>query len=117
MKIEFNDLEPIYIQIVNYFKVMIASKQIEGGEKMPSVRELSADIGVNPNTIQRAYSELERDELLYTQRGKGKYVTEDQGIIKGLRKSMSKGLIDKFINEMNDLGFSKDEIIEIISEN
>lgn len=117
MNIEFNDLEPIYIQIVNYFKVAIASKRIKEGEKMITASDLSVDMGVNPNTARRAFTELEREGIIFSQRGKGKYVTDDEEVIKKLRKSMSSDLVKKFISEMLELGFTKEEIKKIIDEN
>lgn len=115
MNIEFNNVEPIYIQIVNHIKRQIASSKIEGGDKLPSVRELSVDIKVNPNTIQRAYAELEREGLAYTKRGMGKFVTEDEEIIKSLKIDMAKDILLNFIKEMKHLGFKKDEIINMVS--
>lgn len=115
MNIEFNNIEPIYIQIVNHIKRQIASSKIQGGDKLPSVRELSIDIKVNPNTIQRAYAELEREELAYTKRGMGKFVTEDEQIVKSLKIDMAKDILLSFIKEMKHLGFKKDEIIKMVS--
>ena len=115
MKIEFNEREPIYIQIINHIKTQIASSNIKGGDKLPSVRELSVEIKVNPNTIQRAYGEIEREGLAYTKRGMGKFVTEDDSIIKKLKVHMAKDVLEKFMNEMNHLGFTKNEIIQMVS--
>ncbi|KYH35539.1 HTH-type transcriptional repressor YtrA [Clostridium tepidiprofundi DSM 19306] len=115
MNIEFNNIEPIYIQIVNYIKGQIASNKIKGGDKLPSVRELSLKIKVNPNTIQRAYAELEREGLTYTQRGMGKFVTKDENAIKSLKIDMGKDILSNFIKEMKHLGFDKNEILEMIS--
>ncbi len=115
MKIEFNEREPIYIQIINHIKMQIASSDIKGGDKLPSVREFSVEIKVNPNTIQRAYSEIEREGLAYTKRGMGKFVTEDESIIKKLKVHMGKNVLEKFISEMNHLGFTRNEIIQMVS--
>ncbi|SHH57645.1 GntR family transcriptional regulator [Clostridium grantii] len=116
MNIVFNDKEPIYTQIINYIKKSIVSGELQGGEKLVSVRELSQNFKVNPNTIQRAYTELEREELAFTKRGMGKYVTEDKEIIKKLKKNMAKNILNNFIIEMKELGFESKDIIEIVSE-
>ena len=86
---DFNDNLPIYIQIMNLLKSKMVSGEISGGDKLPSVREFSKELKVNPNTIQRAYQELEREELVFTQRGMGTFVTEDIEIIKRLKKNMA----------------------------
>jgi len=114
--VDFNDNLPIYIQIMNLLKSQIAAGEISGGDKLPSVREFSKELKVNPNTIQRAYQELEREELVFTQRGMGTFVTEDVEMIKRLRKDMATSIVKNFIEEMNKLGFKPKEIIEIISE-
>ena len=68
--VEFNNKEPIYLQIVELIKKAVASGELGAGEKLPSVREMSAMIGVNPNTLQRSYAELERLGITYTNHGR-----------------------------------------------
>ncbi len=113
---DFNENLPIYIQIMNLLKSKMVSGEISGGDKLPSVREFSKELKVNPNTIQRAYQELEREELVFTQRGMGTFVTEDIEIIKRLKKNMATNVVNNFLTEMKKIGFSSNEIIEIISE-
>ena len=106
---------PIYIQIMNLIKSKIVSGELKRGDKLPSVREFSKELIVNPNTIQRAYQELEREEFVYTQRGMGTFVTENIDTIQGVKKSMATDLIDQFLSEMKNLGFKNDEIKEMVS--
>ncbi len=113
---EFNENLPIYIQIMNLIKGKMTSGEISGGDKLPSVRELSKELKVNPNTIQRTYQELEREDLVFTQRGMGTFVTEDTEIIKELKKSMATDVVNGFLMEMKKLGFNSNEIMDIISE-
>lgn len=113
---DFNENLPIYIQIMNLLKSKMVSGEISGGDKLPSVREFSKELKVNPNTIQRAYQELEREELVFTQRGMGTFVTEDIEIIKKLKKNTATNVVNNFLTEMKKIGFSSNEIIEIISE-
>lgn len=115
-KLKFNDNLPIYIQIMNYLKSKIVTGQLKPNDKLPSVRELSSTLKVNPNTIQRTYSELEREGVTYTQRGMGTFVTEDKDLIYNLKKNMAKEILEDFIKNMSNLGFSKEEVIRIISE-
>ncbi|SHH30979.1 DNA-binding transcriptional regulator YhcF, GntR family [Sporanaerobacter acetigenes DSM 13106] len=116
-KMEFDDKLPIYIQIMNYIKKKIVSGEINGGGKLPSVRELSSELKVNPNTVQRTYQELERENLVFTQRGMGTFVIEDAQIIKSLKNDMAVDIVNNFISEMKELGFEYKEIVEIILDN
>lgn len=113
---EFDDNYPIYIQIMNLIKNKMVSGEITGGDKLPSVREYSKELKVNPNTIQRSYQELEREGLIFTQRGMGTFVTEDIEIIQRLKKSMAENIVDNFLMEMKRIGFNSKEILKIISE-
>lgn len=113
---EFNDNLPIYIQIMNLIKTKMVSGEICGGDKLPSVREFSKELKVNPNTIQRTYQELEREELVFTQRGMGTFATEDMEVIKKLKKNMASNVVNEFLLEMKKLGFDPNEIMEIISD-
>ena len=113
---EFDNNLPIYIQIMNYLKKQIISGQLKEGDKLYSVRELSSKLKVNPNTIQRSYQELEREELVYTQRGLGTFVTEDKDVILKLKKEMASQIVKDFLIEMKELGYSADDIIELVAE-
>lgn len=113
----FNDNLPIYIQIMNLIKKRIILGQIKEGEKLESVRDLSAELKVNPNTIQRSYQELEREDLVFTQRGMGTFVTEDRNIIIQLKDTMAASIIGDFLKDMKSLGFSEEEIIDLINKN
>lgn len=114
MNIEFNNIEPIYIQIINHYKKLIASGELKGSDKLPSVRELALELKVNPNTIQKAFSELEREDLVYTVRGTGKFVVDNMDIVKKLKVNMAKEVIENFISSMKSLGFEGKEIIEVL---
>lgn len=113
--IEFSDNIPIYVQIVQLIKKKIVAKELKGGDKLESVRELSTKLRVNPNTVQRVYKELEREGLAYTQRGMGTFLTEDKSIINSLKEDMAKDVVKSFIDGMRNLGFTNEDIIEIIS--
>ena len=113
---EFNEKAPIYVQIMDSIQRDIVRGVIKGGDKLPSVRELSERFRVNPNTVQRAYQELERQGITFTQRGMGTFVTEDENKIKLIKREMSKEVIELFVGGMKDLGFSKEEILEIVEK-
>lgn len=116
MEFEFDDDKPIYKQLVEMLKLEIVLGNFKSGKKLPSVRELSSMIRVNPNTIQRSLSELEQDGLIYTKRTSGKFVTEDENIIHQVKKELATRKIDNFINDMNILGLDKDEVMKLLKE-
>lgn len=115
MNTQFNDNIPIYIQIMNLIKRDIVTKKHKGGDKLPSIRELSEELKVNPNTLSRAYSELEREGITFTQRGTGTFIVEDEKMIENVKKQSALKVISEFVNGMKSLGFSGDEIIQIVT--
>ena len=112
--LKFDDKLPIYIQIMNFLKKRMVAGEIKGADKLPSVRDLSSKLKVNPNTVQRSYQELEREGLVYTQRGMGTFVIDDESIIKDLRRDMAKEIVEKFLANMRELGFDRKEIVEVV---
>ena len=112
---EFNNSISIYVQIMDEVKRWIISGKLKGGDKLPAVRELALDFKVNPNTVQRMYQELEGEGIVRSQRGIGRFVTEDQTKLKDLKLSVSSALIKTFIEEMKALGFQDSEITSEIT--
>lgn len=110
----FNSVTPIYIQIIEHIRLSIAVGEYRAGDKLLSVRELAAEAEVNPNTMQKALSELERDGLLYTQRTAGRFITEDKKIIASLREQLAQKQLDTFLSEMSRLGYSESEAAELL---
>lgn len=113
---KFEENTPIYVQIMDYIKRKIITEEYKKGDKLPSVRELAEIIKVNPNTVQRAYQELEREEVAYTQRGMGRYITEDEGKIVKLKKQMAEEIINNFVDGMTKLGYNSNEMLETLHE-
>ena len=109
MNWEFLDGAPIYTQIVDQMTMRIASGTYAPGEKLPSVRDLAMDAGVNPNTMQRALAELERQELVFTERTSGRFVTKDEQVLKGLQKALAKRYFDEFAEKLRKIGMTSDE--------
>lgn len=112
----FNDNTPIYLQIVNTLKRNIASGAYPPGSRLPSVRDLALEAGVNPNTMQRALSELERSGLVNSQRTAGRFITEDAGALLDLRKSMSEEIVSDFIARLRGLGMSDEQILDTVRD-
>ncbi len=113
---EFNNNIPIYLQIIDNIKRDIVVGKLKAGQKMSSVRELARILKVNPNTMQRVYQELDREKITFTKRGMGTYVTEEEKTISSLKKEISKKIILDFVEGMNKLGFSNEEMINILKE-
>lgn len=105
---------PIFLQIMERMQTDIIAGKYQPGEKIPSVRELAADAAVNPNTMQKALSELERIGLLYSQRTSGRFITENTNMIHQLRIDLAREQIQQFLNSMELLGFSNSEAIAFI---
>ena len=111
---EFQDHLPIYAQLMDTLKRRIITGRYLPGEKLPSVRELAAEAGINPNTVQRAFSELEREGLIYTQRAPGKSVTENADEIKSARQALAKTQVAEFLSNMQSLGYSVGDVIVLL---
>lgn len=116
MKNDFDPNLPIYIQVMEEIKKEIFSGHYLPGNKISSVRELALEYSVNPNTIQKALSELERTGIIYSKRALGRYVSEDKTLIVSLKKEVSSSKIKEFVLEMEALGFSREEVITMIKE-
>ncbi len=116
MNRNFRSDQPIYTQLVGQLEQEIASGALPPGERLPSVRDLATELGVNPNTVQRALQELERAGLLYTQRTNGRFVTEDVEAIARCKKNLAEGLMKDFLAAMTLLGYRRSDILALLQE-
>lgn len=107
----FEGNSPIYLQIIEKLETGIAAGTYAPGQKMPSVRDLALEAGVNPNTVQRAFAELERDGLLHSQRTSGRFVTEDRQKLSALRVTLGRKYIGELFERLTGLGLSQEEIL------
>ncbi len=107
---------PIYMQIMNRVRESIASGELAPGDRVASVREMAADFEVNPNTMQRALNELEREGLLISERTAGRFVTTDRQLIIQLKREAAEEAADAFRREMAALGFTEEEMMEFFRE-
>ena len=108
--------KPIYLQIMERIQLDIITGKFQPGDKLPSVRELAAEAAVNPNTMQKALSELERSQLVYSVRTSGRYITEDKELIRKMKEQLAAGEIRKFIQQMKRLGITPEEVSEWIQK-
>lgn len=105
---------PIYSQLVEDIRMRIVSDAYPPGSRLPSVRELASEAGVNPNTMQRAFTELERNGLLETRRTSGRFVTEDEALIRSIRRELAREQLAEFFHKMEQLGYQKQEALALI---
>jgi GntR family transcriptional regulator len=113
-ELEFNNNIPIYLQVIEKIKQDIVSGKLKPGEKMQSSREYSNELGINFNTVARVYKELEMEEIVFTKRGLGTFITESTEQINSLRYDMAKKQIVTFIKGMEQIGYTKEEMIRFI---
>lgn len=114
---DLNSDRPIYAQILEKLQVRIVCGTYKPGEWLPSVRDLAAEANVNPNTMQRAFTELERSGLVTTQRNMGRVVTQDVQLIETAKHRMAVTQMNSFFVNMRQLGYSDNEIISLINQN
>ena len=116
MDYKFDNERPIYIQLVELIRVEIISGKLSIGERIPSVRELSLKLRVNPNTLQKALQELENDGLIYTERTNGKFVTDNIKLIEKAKEELAKVKVNKYLMDMQNIGITKEEAINYLKE-
>ncbi|MBR5401815.1 MAG: GntR family transcriptional regulator [Treponema sp.] len=116
MEYQFTNDKPIYLQLMDVFKVAIVSGELPKGVRLDSVRDLAIVAKVNPNTMQKALSELERIGLVRTERTSGRFITDDEELILSMKKEIAENEIRVFLEKMKKMGLSKDTIIKMVSE-
>lgn len=113
---EYSKDKPIYAQIIENIKMSIISGKYKPGEKLLSVREMAVLAKVNPNTMQRALQELEKDNLVFAKRTSGRFITEDINMIDELKESFARKQIMDFYEKMKSIGLTKDEIMRYVQK-
>lgn len=116
MEWKIDNNKPVYIQLVEQLKVKIISGEIELDSKLDSVRSLAADAMVNPNTMQKALAELEREGFVYSKRTSGIFVTDNKELIENERKNLVKDNVKKTLDTLINLGYTNDEILSLVEE-
>ena len=107
---------PIYLQIIERVQMDIITGRYQPGDKLPSVRDLAQEAAVNPNTMQKALSELERSGLIYSQRTSGRFITEDKELIHQMKKGLDAAEVSAFVAHMKQLGITPEEIRQLLAE-
>lgn len=107
---------PIYLQIIERVQMDIITGRYQPGDKLPSVRDLAQEAAVNPNTMQKALSELERSGLIYSQRTSGRFITEDKELIHQMKKGLAAAEVSAFVAHMKQLDITPEEIRQLLAE-
>lgn len=115
MSFELNSDKPVYLQIMEKIERDILSGKYKPGDKFPSVRELAAHAMVNPNTMQKALAELERNGLVYSQRTSGRFITDNKELLETMKREIAKKEVQDFITHMKTLGFTNQEIQRFVA--
>ena len=113
--IDYQDRRPLYEQIAEKFKTLIIRGILEPESQMPSVRSLAMELSINPNTIQRAYAELERQGFIYPVKGRGNFVKGDNLLKESKKNELIKEIVGLF-SEAHEIGLSLDDLVEEIKK-
>lgn len=113
---EYNTSQPIYLQVADAIRREIVTGKLQPGDKLPSVRDLAILYTINPNTVSRVYKELEMDEVCFTRRGMGTFVTEDEKKVQMMKEEMAEKLVSEFLEGMKQLGFTRQEAIDALEK-
>ncbi|AHI56238.1 GntR family transcriptional regulator [Listeria ivanovii] len=116
MKPTFHTDKPIYSQICDWMKKKMVTEEWKADDKLPSVREMGATLAVNPNTVSRAYQELERAGYIYAKRGMGSFVTSEKAVFEQLKNELAKAIAARFLEETESIGLDKQAAIELLSK-
>lgn len=112
----FNTRDPLYLQVVQHFKEQIAKGILEPGQEMPSRRELASRLKINPNTVQRAYKEMEEQQLIYTEGNLPSCITKDEAVLKSVREELIGDAVNEFIHAIKSINAPLNEVLELIEK-
>ncbi|SEL01267.1 transcriptional regulator, GntR family [Carnobacterium iners] len=116
MNIQFNKRDPIYLQVVQYFKQEMAIAHLKPGQEIPSRRDLANQLKINPNTAQKAYKEMENSGLIYTEGNLPSRITEDSNVLKNVRKELLDEATDHFIVAIKPIQVPLDELVDLVKK-
>lgn len=117
MRINFNNRDPVYVQVIHHFKQEIATGMLEPGQEIPSRRELANQLKINPNTAQRAYKEMEEQKLIYTERNLPSRITKDKQILGTVREELLLQAVDAFVNSVQTINVPLEEVLDLVKTN
>ncbi|WP_042220527.1 GntR family transcriptional regulator [Oceanobacillus manasiensis] len=116
MKVKFNNRDPVYVQVVRHFKEQIATGMLEQGQEVSSRRELASQLKINPNTVQRAFKEMEEQGLIYTEKNSPSKITKDEQVLHRVREELILEAVDTFVTSVRSINVPVDELVELVKE-
>lgn len=116
MNITFNNRDPIYLQVVRYFKEQITTGKLEAGQEIPSRRELAALLKINPNTAQKSYKEMEEQGLIITEGNSPSRITRDERLLNAIREELIQDAVGTFVASIKNINIPVDELLHVIKE-
>lgn len=111
---DFETDRPIYVQLVEQIQLRIVAGEYPAGSRLPAVRELAAEASVNPNTMQKALGELERMDLVRSQRTSGRFITEDVNKIRMIKENLAREQLARFLEQMQAIGYNREDILRLL---
>ena len=116
MDVKFNNRDPVYVQVIRHFKERIAKGFFSPGQEIPSRRELANQLKINPNTVQRAYKEMEEQQLIYTEGNMPSCITKDETVLKSVREELISEAVQIFISSIKSINAPLTEVIELVQK-
>ncbi|WP_248926658.1 GntR family transcriptional regulator [Paenibacillus hamazuiensis] len=116
MKVIFNNRDPVYLQVVRYFKQEIATGRLQAGQEIPSRRELAGLLEINPNTAQKAYKEMEEQGLIRTEGNSPSRITTDRSVLSSIREELILEAVHTFVSQVKTIDVPLDELLQIVKE-
>ncbi|MEK5186134.1 GntR family transcriptional regulator [Solibacillus sp. FSL R5-0691] len=116
MDVKFNNRDPVYVQVIRHFKEQIAKGSFAPGHVIPSRRELANQLKINPNTVQRAYKEMEEQKLIYTEGNMPSCITKDETVLKSVREELISEAVQVFISSIKSINAPLPEIMELVQK-
>lgn len=116
MNVTFNNRDPVYLQVVRYFKEEIATGRLAAGQEIPSRRELAGLLQINPNTVQRAYKEMEEQKLITTEGNSPSRITTDERVLSLIREELIREAVEVFVNSVKKIAVPVDELLQIVKD-
>ena len=116
MRRQFNQRDPIYLQLIDYFREKLVSNQFKPGEELPSRREIARLFNINPNTVQRAFSEMEEMSWIYTEPNRPSRVTQNKELIQKIKKDFVRRAVETFASSIQTIDISYEEVTELVEK-
>ena len=111
----FNNRDPIYLQVIDNFRNRLVSGELSLGEELPSRREIARQLGINPNTVQRAFSEMETMNWIFTVPNRPSRVTSDPDVLNGIKQAFVENAVKKFVTSIQTIDITYEEVSKLLT--